>query len=156
CGVVPPDPPEPSLDPPVLDPKKPDRRANGSLAEQIANRLRRAILDGEFEPGERIRQEPIAARLGVSRSPVREALPVLAGDGLVTQRPDVGARVARLDLRELVEISLTREPLEPLALQAGARHLQRPRLDALAARLDRLDDQATPPVDTDQWHEMDR
>jgi GntR family transcriptional regulator of vanillate catabolism len=72
-----------------------------SLAEQAREAIQRAILDGSIAPGERISIERIAAELGVSRTPVREALKALEGDGLVDLEPNRGAmvrQVARDDL----------------------------------------------------------
>lgn len=72
-----------------------------SLAEQAREAIQRAILDGSIAPGERISIERIAGELGVSRTPVREALKALEGDGLVDLEPNRGAmvrQVARDDL----------------------------------------------------------
>lgn len=72
-----------------------------SLAEQAREAIQRAILDGSIAPGERISIERIAAELGVSRTPVREALKALEGDGLIDLEPNRGAmvrEVARDDL----------------------------------------------------------
>jgi DNA-binding GntR family transcriptional regulator len=102
-------------------------------SRRIADALRAAILDGRYQPGERIRQEEVAARSGASRIPVREALRMLASDGLVTLVANTGAWVARLSLEECVESYLIRERLEPLLLRrslpnlddAGIGHLAR-------------------------------
>src|SRR5665811_144214 len=84
---------------------------------RIAQGLRRAILEGEFSPGERIRQEVIAERFGASRLPVREALRILQSDGLVTLIANSGAWVSQLDERECAESYEIRERLEPLLLR---------------------------------------
>lgn len=76
--------------------------------------MRDEILEGVIPPGERIKQDAVAKRFGVSRLPVREALRELSTEGLVTLERDVGARVTLLDPRELVEIYLMREVLEPM------------------------------------------
>lgn len=101
----------------VTDPVKPGAPGRyRPLAAIVARELREAILSGRLRPGERIRQERVAAELGTSRIPVREALQQLQSEGLVTVTSHVGARVATLDLSELDEIYLVRERLEPLAL----------------------------------------
>jgi DNA-binding GntR family transcriptional regulator len=82
-------------------------------AVAVARKLREEILDGTLSPGERIKQDAVAKQFGVSRLPVREALRELAGEGLVTLERDVGARVTLLDPRELIEIYLLREAIEP-------------------------------------------
>ncbi|GII64346.1 GntR family transcriptional regulator [Sphaerisporangium krabiense] len=82
----------------------------------MADYLRAAILRGEIAPGERIRQEEIAARFGASRLPVREALRMLEAEGLTEHETNKGARVPRLDAHEVDVIYQMRERLEPLAL----------------------------------------
>jgi len=89
----------------------------GAASARIADALRVEILDGALAPGERIRQEEVAERLGGSRLPVREALRVLAAEGLVELEPHKGARVPRLDRGEVEVLYRMRERLEPLALQ---------------------------------------
>jgi DNA-binding GntR family transcriptional regulator len=84
---------------------------------RIADGLRQAILAGEFAPGERMRQEVIAAQFGASRLPVREALRILQSDGLVTLVANSGAWVAHLDERECAESYEIRERIEPMLLR---------------------------------------
>jgi len=85
-------------------------------SQRIAAALREEILGGRYQPGERIRQEELAARSGASRIPVREALRILEADGLVTVVANSGAWVTRLTAQELSETYLIRERLEPLLL----------------------------------------
>jgi DNA-binding GntR family transcriptional regulator len=92
---------------------------------RVAAYLREAILGGELKPGDRIRQEDIAARLGASRLPVREALRMLEAEGLTEHEPHKGARVPRLTQHEVDVIYRMRERLEPIALVESL-----PRLDA--------------------------
>ena len=75
---------------------------------------------GELRPGDRIRQESLAAAHGASRAPVREALRILQADGLVTTVANTGAWVARLSQAECEEIYQVRERLEPLLLRMSA------------------------------------
>jgi len=88
-------------------------------SHRIADSLRTAILDGSYAPGERIRQEDVAARSGASRIPVREALRMLAAEGLVTLVANSGAWVTRLTMAECTETYLIRERLEPLLLRTS-------------------------------------
>ncbi len=83
---------------------------------RVASYLRDAILGGQLRPGDRIRQEEVAARFGASRLPVREALRILAAEGLTELEPHKGARVPRLTQHEVEVIYQMRERLEPLAL----------------------------------------
>jgi DNA-binding GntR family transcriptional regulator len=103
-------------------------------SHRIADSLRAAILDGSYLPGERIRQEEVAARSGASRIPVREALRMLHSEGLVTLVANSGAWVTRLTLAECVETYLIRERLEPLLLRTSLPNLD----DATVDRLGRL------------------
>lgn len=76
-------------------------------ASRVHQDLRGDILDGRCEPGSRLREEEIAERFGVSRTPVREALRRLEADGLVIVTPNRGAEVVRWrddDIAELVEL----------------------------------------------------
>ena len=86
--------------------------AHPSLPETVHLWLRSAILDGRYQPGEMLRQEDLAARLGVSRVPLREALQRLEGEGLVVLQPRRGYAVVSLDLDEIVEIFRVRTFLE--------------------------------------------
>lgn len=94
-----------------------------AASERIAAHLRTAILAGEIAPGERIRQEEVAERLGTSRLPVREALRILEAEGLTQHTANKGSRVARLDAAELDVLYRMRERLEPLALIESLPHL---------------------------------
>jgi DNA-binding GntR family transcriptional regulator len=102
---------------------EPALAAGGAASERIANQLRDAILAGEIAPGERIRQEEVAERLGTSRLPVREALRILEAEGLTELTANKGARVPRLDPAELDVLYQMRERLEPLALTESLPHL---------------------------------
>ena len=121
--------------------------------EASARRARDAILDGRLPPGTRVRQEALARRFGVSRIPVREALRLLESQGLVTLIPHSGARVARLDLAEHLELYRIREALEPVAAAASAPLLS----DEQLAELHRLADEiAVSAGDQLRWLDLDR
>lgn len=87
-----------------------------AASTRVAAYLRAAILGGELRPGDRIRQEDVAARFGASRLPVREALRMLEAEGLTEHEPNKGARVPHLTQHEVEVIYRMRERLEPLAL----------------------------------------
>lgn len=89
-----------------------------SLVELAFNRLSQEILSGRTDPGERLVEEQLTRRLGISRAPLREALRLLAQQGLVEHIPRRGVRVATLsdeDVRELYEV---REVLERHAVKS--------------------------------------
>ena len=98
-------------------------KAYEPLADVVSRSVRDAILDGRLKPGERIRQEEIARRLGTSRIPVREALRQLENEGLVSLVPHSGARVAVMDYERFVELYRLREVVEPMAIAESAPRL---------------------------------
>src|SRR5688572_33504787 len=80
---------------------------SASLVELAVSRLTKEIMSGGAEPGERLVEEQLTRRLGISRAPLREALRLLAQQGLVEHIPRRGVRVATLsddDVRELYEV----------------------------------------------------
>jgi DNA-binding GntR family transcriptional regulator len=112
---------------------------NAAVSQRVAGYLREAILSGEIVPGERIRQEEVAARFGTSRLPVREALRILEAEGLTEHHMHKGARVPRLDRHEVDVIYQMRERLEPLALAESLPHLGEEefrRLEEIQARIE--------------------
>jgi DNA-binding GntR family transcriptional regulator len=100
-----------------------DASTESAASSRIAQALRDDILNGSIAPGQRLRQEDIAERLGGSRLPVREALRILAAEGLVQIEPNKGARVPLLDPDEVVTLYRMRERLEPLALTESMANL---------------------------------
>ena len=100
-----------------------DASAESAASSRIAQALRDDILNGLIAPGQRLRQEDIAERLGGSRLPVREALRILAAEGLVQIEPNKGARVPLLDPGEVETLYRMRERLEPLALTESMANL---------------------------------
>ncbi|MDF3306201.1 GntR family transcriptional regulator [Rhodococcus sp. ACS1] len=91
----------------------------------VAGVLRTAILDGTLAPGSQLREAHIAADLGVSRAPLREALGILADEGLVVKIAYKGAFVAEVSAQGMAEIASLRKRLEPYAIE-----LAMPRLAA--------------------------
>jgi len=111
-----------------------------SLPEQIAARLAERILSGAYAPGERIREETLAAEFAVSRGPAREALRMLEKDGLITILARRGAMVTKLSVDEVREIFEIRAVLNGLrdrsvAESAAAREQVLPLLDTEVATL---------------------
>jgi DNA-binding GntR family transcriptional regulator len=87
----------------------------GTAAQHAVEGLRRALIAGDLAPGDRVRQEELAAGMGVSLSPVREALAVLEQEGQVTYRPRRGYFVTELDAGQVREIYELRDALEERA-----------------------------------------
>ena len=91
-----------------------------STTERVADALRSMLFAGELAPGEPLREVGLAAGFGVARSTVREALQVLAGEGLVTRYPNRGVVVTELAPRDIAEIFEARLVLETAGVRAGA------------------------------------
>jgi DNA-binding GntR family transcriptional regulator len=100
-----------------------------SLADEIAYRLERDILEGRIGLGQRLAQDELCARFGVSRTPVREALTKLEASSLVTLRPNRGAIVRTPARREVQEVYELRAELEGFATERACS-----RIDAVARR----------------------
>lgn len=94
-----------------------------TIAASAAEEIRKLIFDGELKDGQPIRQDFLAARLGISRTPIREALVQLETEGLVRSEPHKGAVVAGLSLADIRETFELRELLEPALLKASAPRL---------------------------------
>jgi DNA-binding GntR family transcriptional regulator len=94
--------------------------AKKALADDVVDHLRQLIMQGEFAPGARLREAPLAATLDVSRGPVRQALAQLEREGLVVHRPNRGSIVARLSRRDLEEVYSMRLAHEQVAMQWAA------------------------------------
>jgi DNA-binding GntR family transcriptional regulator len=131
---------------------RPNFSAVNAASQRVAAYLREAILTGEIAPGDRIRQEEIAERLGASRLPVREALHMLEAEGLTQLETNRGARVPALDRDEVEVIYRMRERLEPLALMESLRFLT----DDQERELGRIQDSIEATEDIAEFLELDR
>jgi DNA-binding GntR family transcriptional regulator len=107
----------------------------GRVVDAAAAALRAAILSGELAPGEALSVPALASRLGVSRSPVREAVLVMVAEGLAVERPRRGVVVAAISREDADAIHEVRAPLEALAAQLAATRIDDAALLALAALL---------------------
>jgi len=107
-------------------------------AEAVAAELRRLIQTGEYAPGDRLRQTAIAARFGVSTTPVREAFTSLAREGLVRQDAHRGVVVFEPSLDELRENYEIRMALEGLATELAASRLQPDDLEHLGELVEQM------------------
>lgn len=105
--------------------------SDNTLAEQIADSLRRDILLGRLAPGALIKERDSSAGLGVSRTPLREAIRILASEGLVTLRPSRSPIVANPSLKEITDDLVVMNTLEILAARLAC-------MNATAEELDRI------------------
>ena len=85
------------------------------LRDVVFNTLREAILKGELKPGERLMELQLASKLGVSRTPIREAIRMLEQEGLAVTIPRKGAEVAKMTLKDMEDVLEIRETLDELA-----------------------------------------
>jgi len=114
-------------------------RPSGVLAQELARFLESAIVFCDLAPGERLTEEDVSARYGISRSPVREAFRLLAADGLVILSARRGIRVAPVSRRDLAEVQGCRVELEGLAAAQAAERAEAADLRALKDVLDRME-----------------
>lgn len=112
-----------------------DRVRRVSLAHSVGAQLCRAIVSGDIPAGTQLSEPALAARLGVSRAPIREALIDLELRGLVEFDPQGRTRVPRLTAADLEEIHAVRTALDPLACGLAARHAVAESLAPLAETL---------------------
>ena len=108
--------------------------AHPALAVRLADALRAKILEGELPEGEKIREKALTEEFGVSRTPLREAMKMLAAEGLIELIPNRGAIVSRQSDTELEEAFPVLAALERLAGECAARHAT----DAEIARIEEM------------------
>lgn len=101
------------------------------LRDVVFNTLRQAILKGELEPGERLMEIQLADRLGVSRTPIREAIRKLELEGLVLMIPRKGAEVAEITEKSLKDVLEIRRALEDLAVRLACEKITKEELKEL-------------------------
>ena len=93
------------------------------LRDVVFNTLRQAILTGEMEPGERLMEIQLANKLGVSRTPIREAIRKLELEGLVVMVPRKGAEVADITEKDLRDVLEVRTALEELSIELAMKNM---------------------------------
>lgn len=114
-----------------------------SLAASLEEKLRNAIVNGEYKPGEHLKLDGLRQRFDVSMSPLREALTRLSAEGFTTLYENRGYRVTQVSAADFQEVTLLRLTLEVLALRLSITNGDaewEDRLSAAYARLDRLNE----------------
>lgn len=101
------------------------------LRDVVFNTLREAILKGELQPGERLMELQLASKLGVSRTPIREAIRMLEQEGLAVTVPRKGAEVARMTLKDMEDVLEIREALDELAAQIACERISSEQMNIL-------------------------
>ncbi len=124
------------------DPDHTQRRLNPigrtALAVEITNRLRQMILEGQLQPREKIREKLLTEQFGVSRTPLREALKVLAAEGLLELIPHRGTVVTEQSDAEVAEVFQVLAALEGLAGELAARNASDKDLEDIRAMTENL------------------
>lgn len=113
---------------------------NKSLRERVLDSLRNAIINGELKPGETLVETDLAAQMGISRAPLREAINILSVEGLVETIPYHGTTVRKLSRKDIEDLYSVRSMMEVFAIErivaAGS-----PRIDEVVARLHEVCDE---------------
>ena len=117
---------------------RPDPIGRTALAVEITNRLRQMILEGQLQPGEKINEKRLTEQFGVSRTPLREALKVLASEGLLDLIPHRGAVITRQSDAEMAEVFHVLAALEGLAGELAAQNASDAALTEIADMTEHL------------------
>lgn len=111
----------------------PEPRKRRALHDGVAARLRDMIVEGELPPGARITERVLCERLAVSRTPLREAIKILANEGLLTLLPNRGARVTAISLAEADDTMYLLSVLEGTAGELACARITAPEIAAIEA-----------------------
>ena len=112
--------------------------SHASLATGAADWITNRILEGQIRPGEKVTETSLAEQMGVSRSPVREALRALSREGLIILEPRRGASVAELDSANAADLYMCRLLLEPRCTMLAVQVMDDRRTDRLRAIFDQM------------------
>ena len=105
------------------------------LRDVVFHTLREAILKGDLKPGERLMELQLAAKLGVSRTPIREAIRMLEQEGLAVTIPRKGAEVAKMTEKDMQDVLQVREALDELAANIACERITQEELDELVTAM---------------------
>lgn len=108
------------------------------LRDVVFNTLRQAILTGELKPGERLMEIHLANKLGVSRTPIREAIRKLELEGLVTMIPRRGAEVAQITEKSMNDVLEVRRAMDALCTELACERITTEEVEALEAACDQF------------------
>ena len=124
------------------------------LRDVVFHTLRGAILKGELKPGERLMELQLAAKLGVSRTPIREAIRMLEQEGLAVTIPRRGAEVAKMTEKDMQDVLQVREALDELAAGIACECMTEEELESLKKAMEAFE-QATATKDIKQIADTD-
>jgi DNA-binding GntR family transcriptional regulator len=120
-------------------PKNVESRNAGSLALRVERAVAQWIFKGELSAGQKLTEQEVVERLGVSRGPIREAFRALADVGLLQIEQNRGAFVRKIDLEEAIEIHDVYSALEELATRSAARRLSSAQIEELKSLVESMD-----------------
>jgi len=129
-----------------------DSVERSTVTRTVANRLRSEVSSGFLVPGQRLRQEEIANRLGVSTTPVREALRILQAEGLVQLDPHRGVQIFEPTPEDLTDIYDIRGVLEVLAIAGAVSRIDNGTFTKLGEMIDAMDSVQDP----SEWLKLNR
>ena len=126
-----------NLSPSAASPAK-KRIQRQSLHLEVADNLRDMIVEGALPPGQRISEGDLCDQFGISRTPMREALKVLASEGLVDIKPNRGTRIAEITLEDIDELFEAASGIERLCGELATKKLTESNLDQLKSLHERM------------------
>ena len=124
------------------------------LRDVVFNTLRQEILTGKLKPGERLREIQLADKMGVSRTPVREAIRMLELEGLVKMIPRKGAEVADITEKDLLDALEVRNALEKLAIALACERISKEQIEKLRENAKEFE-KAVPEHDAEKLAQID-
>jgi DNA-binding GntR family transcriptional regulator len=127
-----------------------------TMRGELVKIIQEAILSKEYVPGQRIREEEISEKLGVSRTPIREAFVVLEQEGLVEIKPHKGAFVASFSREEIVDLLLTEAVMEGLAASLAANNATEKQLEVMEDLLESTKSALLINFDDEEFYKYDR
>ncbi|MCP4690642.1 MAG: GntR family transcriptional regulator, partial [Desulfobacterales bacterium] len=110
-----------------------------SITDLAREHLEKAIYTGALQPGDQIKEEPIAEALAISRPPIREAFKLLEGEGLVVRKPRRGVFVARINARDAWEIYTLKAELYDFSITLSFHRLTEDHLDRMGRLVERME-----------------
>jgi DNA-binding GntR family transcriptional regulator len=109
-----------------------------SMSVDLVEYIKQQILDGQLNPGDRIVETKFAKELGISQTPVREAIRLLSGEGIITILPNKGPMVRTFDMKDIYEVYSLRSVLEGLAMRLAVQLATDSQIDALVEHFEEM------------------
>ena len=110
-----------------------------SIADQAKRHIEVWIIKGEYEPGRQLKEEEIAARLGISRPPVREAFKMMEAEGLVVRKPRRGVFVTEMTAKDVWEAYTLKAALYEMAAELALERITGPQINKLETLVDQME-----------------